>query len=72
VKPNAAMVAVLSKRAMTDYDTISFGLVERGDGRVLVTASSNKILQSIWLAILPDTSSIPANLFEEEEEEEVA
>jgi len=66
VKPNAETVEAVTDRTLTDYDQVDFALVERGDGTVLVTASANKIIQSIWLALLPDTSSLPADLFKEE------
>jgi len=65
VKPNAAVVDAIRLRALTDHDTWSFGLVERADGMVLVTAQPSKILSSLWLALIP-VGSIPSHLFEPE------
>jgi hypothetical protein len=64
VKPNQTTVEAVTERVLTDYDRMYFELTERADGTVLVTAKSNKILQGIWLALLPDRSSVPADLFE--------
>ena len=63
VKPNAEVIEAIRHRHLTDYDTWSFGLVERANGMVLVTAQPSKILSSLWLALIP-VDSIPSHLFE--------
>lgn len=43
-----------------DRDSMFFELVERGDRTILVSVNHNLIIGSLWLAVLPDASSVPA------------
>lgn len=56
--PPAVLDKVFQSTVCIEYDQMYWQVIDWGNGKSLVTCSHNKIIGSVWLAVI-ETSSIP-------------